>query len=214
MSTERALIGPIRVDDYTMDVVYGRYFRKLYLLVRGKVGEKPPSEDIVLETFADLWNRRDKVEFPNEDAQWAYIRQSALNRTHDYLEKTRRDKVFLKNHAILLTVVSPDEEWMESTEKRARTKAAMFEKLHRAIDQLPPQYQGVIKLSLRGLNSVEIGDEMRISDKTARSYRRNAIKALRKSFTGSVEVALIVVFLGAFFAEFIAHHLSHILLVH
>lgn len=210
MSTERALIGPIRVDDNIMDIVYWKYTRKLYLMVRGRVGEKSASEDIVLETYTDLWKRREKVEFPNEDALWAYIRQSAQNRTHDYLEKVRNNKVFLKNLAILVAAVSPDKEWMDSAEKRARTTEAMYEKLHRAIENLPTQYKEVIKATLRGLTSVEIGEEMKIADTTARSYRRNALKLLRKSFADSVEVALFVALFSALQAEFIADHLNHI----
>ncbi|HVS97418.1 MAG TPA: sigma-70 family RNA polymerase sigma factor [Puia sp.] len=210
MPSNNKIAGPITITNATMAVLFERFYPILCLMVRQMVPEIQAAEDIVVEAFSSLWEKRDDVRFINEAAVWTYLRTSTRNAGLNFLQKSQREKLRLKEFATLHIASDASEEWTLSAEKKALTLAAAFDTLHSAISTLPPKYRQAVELSLAGYTSVQIGSIMGIGDATVRHYQKNAVKLLRKAFQGELPLIIGILLSGMAQAESMTGHLHHI----
>jgi RNA polymerase sigma factor (sigma-70 family) len=144
--------------------------RPLWVRLAMRVLERrEEAEDVVQETLATLWEKRDSLELENPGA---YVARSvwlnALKR------RTRR-----KTHLSLDEVAEPAAMEVLETEGLAPGQA---QRLSKALQSLPEEQRRVIQMRYhRDLSFKEIGETLQISLNTAASRTRYALKTLRKA---------------------------------
>lgn len=147
------------------------YFRKLYLplgmFALRIVGDAEVAEEIVADTFANIWQKiHEGLEIDNFKA---YIYQSVRNECLSFL-RNKKEIIDLEN------ILEVDEETIDTSERDA--------KIWRAIDELPPKCREVFLLSKRdGLSNEEIAEEMGISIKTVKNQMTKAFSRLREALS-------------------------------
>lgn len=131
------------------------------------VEDSDVSEDLVANTFANVWQKiHDGLEIDNFKA---YIYGAVRNECLSYL-RNRKERVGIEN------IVEIDEETIETSERDA--------KIWKAIDNLPPKCREVFLLSKRdGLSNDEIAEEMGISVKTVKNQMTKAFSRLREALS-------------------------------
>ena len=147
------------------------YFRKLYLslgmFALRIVGDAEVAEEIVADTFANIWQKiHEGLEIDNFKA---YVYQSVRNECLSFL-RNKKEIIDLEN------ILEVDEETIDTSERDA--------KIWRAIDELPPKCREVFLLSKRdGLSNEEIAEEMGISIKTVKNQMTKAFSRLREALS-------------------------------
>jgi RNA polymerase sigma-70 factor (ECF subfamily) len=152
---------------------FERSFKELYqplcLFALRFINRVDDAEDVVQQTFADLWDKRPGM---NRILNLkAYLFQSVRNRSLAVVAKP--DRVSLEepfpdaeDHSL--------EESMYNAERDAR--------LWNEIDKLPPERKRIFLLSKRdGLKYQEIADELHLSVKTVENQIGKALKTLRET---------------------------------
>ena len=136
-------------------------FVKRYISVHGAV------EDVVQETFINLWEKRgiysDMVYFK------AYLYKSLYNNALFYLRQHK---------------VSEDVDPGIEDDTESALNAIIEEEVHReiiaAIDKLPPERRRVVELSMVGYSQEEIAEKLNISVNTVKTQKRKAYAFLRE----------------------------------
>ncbi len=140
-------------------------------LARRVLGNREEAEDVVQETLALLWERRDglKVENPGAYAARAVWLNSLKRRA-------RRKQHLPLEMAELEGTESPEEDF-----PRAAVDPQVLE---RAVEKLPEAQRAVLRMKFyMGLSFKEIGEALEISLNTAGSRCRYALGALRAALT-------------------------------
>jgi len=151
--------------------VYKMHHRPLYNFVRQLTDDPMEAEDIVAETFVKLWNLRAKFETDTNIKAFIYItaRNASLNflRYRKKQDENRQAFVYVNEEGVF----HPDE---ISAELR------LLEMIQKALDQLPPRQQEIMKMILfEGLTDDEVAERLNKSPKTVRNLKNIAINYLR-----------------------------------
>ena len=150
-----------------------RSFKSLYkplcLFALRYTQQLDDAEDIVQQTFADVWDRN-RLEVPIDHLK-SYLYQAVRNRSLSYVTKAA---------SVEMTDQMPDVE-DQSEEERIR-EAERDARLWDAIDRLPPERKKIFLLSKRdGLKYQEIADKLHLSIKTVENQMSKALKTLRET---------------------------------
>jgi RNA polymerase sigma-70 factor (ECF subfamily) len=144
--------------------------RELWFKLAVRVLEnREEAEDVVQETLAFLWEKRQVLSIENPGAYTA--RAVWLNS----IKRRARRKIAL----------SLDEVPEMAHEEAPQDSGLDPQHLERALKALPPSQRAVIQMKYyRGLSFKEIGETLKISLNTAASRCRYALAALSKSLEG------------------------------
>ncbi len=148
---------------------YKSLYRPLCLFALQYTNQLDDAEDIVQQTFADVWEKIcEGMSILNLKA---YLYQAVKNRSILYASQERAESF---DADIPEEADITDDERIQLAERDAR--------LWTAIDQLPDERRRIFLLSKRdGLKYQEIADELHISIKTVENQISKALKALRET---------------------------------
>ena len=150
--------------------VYEQYSEKVYRLAFRFLKDKALSEEVVQETFINVWLSREKLD--PEGNMWLYLYVVAKRLALNSLRQACKSNDFIEN---LLNFM----EEQNSTEEEvlARDLENFTGKI---IEKLPRQQQLVFKLSrVEGLSYKEIAEQLHISPNTVKNHMVEALKTLR-----------------------------------
>jgi RNA polymerase sigma-70 factor (ECF subfamily) len=178
-------------DERAFDLLYQRYYPKLFYFLRKMCRSTENAEDLAHEAFAKIWANHRALDPGKCFSSYLFtiakhqllndIRRRDLN--HSYLKQIRRS--------------APATEDQTETAVIFSDYVALFEK---TIGQLPPHKQRIFLLTHEeGKTHREIADTLHISKKTVEFHLRDCLKALRQQFTlhtDVVIVALLMSYLG------------------
>jgi RNA polymerase sigma-70 factor (ECF subfamily) len=164
--------------------VYVYLFRKYYVplcsYARRYVGRKDVAEEIVSDTFFNIWNKRFTLEI--KTSVKAYLFQAVCNNSLYYLRKLKKEELledFFRDTSAenIGFAVTTDEISSESLILKDLSKA-----IEQAVNKLPPQQQTVFRLKrYEGKKLKEIALLMGISVKTVEMHLSKAMLSLRKA---------------------------------
>ena len=138
----------------------------LLLFARQWVRSAADAEDIVQDAFVKFWRRNHNVQ--NRALLYATVRSTALDRIRRDSRRARREREAI---ADLEQAVEP-EFWTEDESQRA---------LAMAMERLPNEQREVLVMKIwNELSFAEIGQALGISQNTAASRYRYALRALKK----------------------------------
>ncbi|WP_089893522.1 RNA polymerase sigma-70 factor [Chitinophaga arvensicola] len=174
-------------DRKAFETVYNRYFVQVYHLSMKFVADREAAEDITLETFVKLWDRRSAME--SDSKIGPYLCTIARNACLNYLRDRQR---MTARHQELALLESNNQ---LSFEAFADPESEIYRRLYLEIEQLPGKSAAVIKFSLQGMKNEEIARQLNINEKTVRNLKTAAIKQLRLTLL-KVDFMLLLVLLS------------------
>lgn len=150
------------------DIIYDRYWKKLFAYLVKAVKDQDEAEDMVQEVFVSLWQRRAAIEIHTSLS--AYLFSSARLSGLKYMRNRLARQVFHQESG-QLTV---EEQSGFEAGFEARDLNALFDK---EIERLPKKMREVFILSRKEeLSHKEIAEKLAISDKTVKKQINNVIK--------------------------------------
>lgn len=154
-------------------VWYSKYERFIFNLVRRWVnGDTELSEDIVAQTFLNVWKARDRFdsERPEPVKSWLIkIARNTMMHTSRRNGKTAR----LPEDFDIADVNGVDPE-------QAVVDALVIKELKDTIETLPFHYKEVLKLRLKDLTFREIGERLGLPENTVKTHAFRGVRELRK----------------------------------
>ncbi|MDR1501138.1 MAG: RNA polymerase sigma-70 factor [Prevotella sp.] len=162
--------------------IYLLYDRRMIRFAEGYVGNKEEAENIVHDTFADIWESRGRINF-SIDHMPAILFTSLKNKCIDYL---RHQIVIREAEHVIQETLRLDrqirfdalelfhEEWLLHSRH-------IEERITQAIDSLPNKCREIFVMSrLEGKKQKEIAKELHISIHTIEAQMQIAYKKLKE----------------------------------
>lgn len=150
------------------DLIYTRYWQKLYLSAYSLLSNQGAAEDIVQEIMVSLWVRRDTLSIDNLNA---------------YLYQSTRFQVFKFIRDNKLVVQSPLEHVDLTVPNTAETTIEMEELnqvLLNAVNQLPQKCKDIFLLrKFEDMSIREISERLALSPKTVENQLTIAFKKIK-----------------------------------
>lgn len=172
--TDAELISYLNQDDqYAFTEIYRRYWDKIYVIARNRLGNSMDAEEIVQNIFLNLWRKRSTFElttqFPNYFAVAAKFEVMDLMRKQASVFEYVKD--FKKKFSELDMQTQQEIEFSDFKEQ-----------MQSIITALPDKCQMVIKLKYNeGLSQKEIAAQLNISEKTVEAHLAKGRKILQQS---------------------------------
>lgn len=170
MISDEALVRDIQEGSiYAFEVLVTRYQAKLHSFVTYLIRDSVAANDIVQESFVDLYKTIDRIDTEKKFSLYLY----SMTRNHaiSYL-RSHKPHVPLEDASHLSTLESP-ERALEEKDEAIRIEEALA-----TIDK---KYAKVIRLYyFDNLSYEEVGRHLKISVNTVRTHLRRAKIALRK----------------------------------
>jgi len=175
-------------DRSAFETVYNYYFLLVFSFSQKFVEDRQVAEDITLETFAKLWDKRRSLATGSNISALLYTiaRNACLNHLRDEDRMNRR-------HEELARQQSGEHVSLESF---SDIREEIYQHLYLEIEKLPGKMANVLQLSLKGFKNAEIAGQTGISEKTVRNLKTEAIKQLRTKLLKS-ELLHLLIFLSS-----------------
>ena len=165
-----------RRDANAFETLYRRYARPVFGLALRRLGDRMRAEDAVQETFAAVWRsartyRADR----GAGAPWLYAvaRNAIVDRS--------RSKTDLPGEV-------PDAPAAEPGPDERAEKSYVSWRVHRALEELPPNERDVIELAYYGgLSQSEVADFLNIPLGTVKTRTRSGLGRLADLLDGEFE---------------------------
>ena len=157
-------------DSRAFEILYRRYFSKLYGAAYKRLQDKELTEEIVQELFVSLWERRQNLPIENIES---YLFTSVK---YLVIAQYKKNSLFEK-YSSTLNLTESDDNFTEQT--------LAFEELNEAYQQalltIPERCREVFLLKRSGLSLREISEKLDISEKTVENQMTKALKMLREA---------------------------------
>ncbi len=158
--------NPVKIDESNFETIYREYWRSLYDFIRIKVQDRDAAEEILQETFVNLWERRDHLRIINIRN---YLFTAVKNRIIDYFKQ----KLFADLSEVS---ESPSPDYPHFLDE-------LEESIKMAINDLPPKTREIFKLNrVEGRSVREISVFLKIPERTIEYHISQATKSLKTLF--------------------------------
>jgi len=156
----------------SLEKLYNIHSRQIYQVSYYIVKDKTIAEEIVQDSFLQLWNMRSKLDAEGNLATLLYV--IARNRSFNKLRQLLKErKVF--------HLIAPHDEYDHFQERNLQEVNELNEIIEVVIKKLPERQQLIFRLSrLEGLPHMEIADTLNISIQTVKNQMVNAQKKIKK----------------------------------
>ncbi|MBW6534822.1 MAG: RNA polymerase sigma-70 factor [Mariniphaga sp.] len=185
-------------DEATYIIVFREYYVPLCNYARRYLGRKDLAEDIVSETFFNIWNRRITLDI--KVSLKSYLFQAVCKNSLNYLRKHKKEEMledFLLKHNDEMEAFSNK---INDTPSDFLMIKDLGEKIKQGIEQLPPQQKTTFKLKrYEGKKNKEIAEIMGLSVKTVEMHMAKAMLSLRNYLKDYAPVGLLILLLKNFF---------------
>jgi RNA polymerase sigma-70 factor (ECF subfamily) len=150
---------------------------KLYGLALRVLGNREHAEDVLQETFLNVWRIADQYRAPLSPPM-AWLGLIVRSRALDFLRQrgtARVDEVQALDEAVLETVAGDDASPLDTTQASEQAWA-----LHECLRKLDARQREVISLAyLRDLSHAELSAQLRLPLGTVKSWIRRGLDLLR-----------------------------------
>lgn len=161
-------------DPYATDQIYTVHYKALCYFARSLINSKEEAEDIVVESFIKLINKRNDFDSVNEIKGFLY--KATKNHCLDHLKHIKRKTA---SHQEIIYLMEKDEDYIQSRVIRAELLRMILEE----VEHLPSIRKQIFKLIfVDGLNTNEIADKLHITVDTVRVQKARALQSLRNVF--------------------------------
>ena len=152
------------------DVIYLRYWERLYFYLVKAIKDTAEAEDILQEVFVSLWKRRGNLD--NIESLYTYLFSCVRYGGFRYIRNEIKKNHFKASWQSGLTDT-------DDLFERQQAANELSHLVNKEIDKLPLKMREVFLLSRReDLSYKEIAHKLNISDKTVKKQINNALKYL------------------------------------
>lgn len=177
-ATDLSVIEQFRQgDESALSQLFDLYNRRLLYFARGMVGSQEVAEEIVSDSFVNLWKIR--VNFETTDSIKAFLYIATKRACLNHVKSAHARQQF--NDAGLEELLSRDPD----TYARI-VRAELMEAIHREVMRLPEKQRDVFRLTyFDELDTDEICSRLNMSANAVFANRSRAVETLRKLFKDS-----------------------------
>jgi len=161
-------------DERAFNFIYERYWDRVYIIARNRLGNKTEAEEVVQDIFCNLWRRRETLTITKAfDNYFAVaVKFEVINR----LAKHARATAYERELSAAISEV--DETTLQQLDYNE-----LQQQFQLTISALPEKCQIVFKLQHeQGFTQKQIADELKISQKTVEAHLSKARKTLKGAF--------------------------------
>lgn len=173
-------------DEIAFNEIYSRYWDKLYILSKKRLGEAEESEEIVQDIFCNLWRKRYTFILQNGFNNYfsVAVKFEVINR----LAKKQKAVAYEKEMAITGTEA-------DQSTQRTLDLNELLQQLQYNINSLPEKCRFVFKLQYeQGYSQRQIAETLNISEKTVEAHLTKARRNLRSAFANIFLLIFYIIF--------------------
>jgi RNA polymerase sigma-70 factor (ECF subfamily) len=172
-------------EERMFNAIYKEYAARLYQFCTQFIDDKQHAEDIVTESFVQLWKQHGDFHSLNDIRGFLYV--TAKNFCYSALrDKKRRNK---HHQRILHTLETAQDSILTYI-----VKAEHRRELHQAIALLPDRRRHIVKEMIdNGATVRELAIALNISEQTVYSAMEKAIKSLKETLDKGTGLTIIIV---------------------
>lgn len=180
METDSSLTGFGNIDDIK---AFRHFFEGFYpsvcVFAQKYLKDAELAEDISQEAFFEFWVRKDK--FTDIKAMKGFIYTVTRNKCLNNIKSRTIRENILKDE------ISSDDYFYEMV-----LEEETYSILYKSVNNLAPQSQKIVWLSMEGKKNQEIADQLKISVNTVKTLKKNAYKELRLQLKDHVFVLFLI----------------------
>jgi len=181
---DKIIINKLKDGDVlSFDNIFNKYNKKVYYFALSYLKNKEEAEDVVQETFMNLWKHRDQI---NEHYVFSkYLFKITFNATCKKFRKQTSDKRQMEE--VLQNIITEDNSTYLDIEYNN-----LVETTNQLIEKLPPRQKNIILLSINDqLTNEQIAKQLNISKKTVENYLAKVKTSIRKSLSGGGQLSVL-----------------------
>jgi len=180
-------------DQKGLEQLFTIYFARLNDFARNVVKDEFISQEIVLDVFFKVWEKRLVIERINIEA---YLFRLVRNRCIDHIKHLK----VVNNRMLKIELATKLEELYRidfiGNEPYILIQEELKAQIEKTINRLPERCREVFILSrMNGLKNKEVAEKLNISIKNVERHLNRAMKSFRESFSGEIPIALIILVL-------------------
>lgn len=181
--TDEALHKLLKDEDrLAFNVLYERYWKKLYNTVNKRIKDREAAEEIVQDLFTSIWINRKKINIHTSFEHYLYsaIRYLIIANFQKQANKLKFEEGFSRVSTIA-----------DNTTEDVILTNDLIASLNYQVYALPDKCRSVFELSRKGhKTNKEIATTLGISEKTVENHMTRALKILRISLSSLSIVGL------------------------
>jgi len=177
-------------DQKAYELMFSIYFARLNDFAKHVVKDDTISQDIVLEVFLKVWEKRSKIESLNLEA---FLFRLVRNSCIDYIKHIK----VVNNRMHEIEISTKYEELYRidfvGNEPYILIEQELKYKIEKTVQSLPDRCREVFILSrIDGLKNKEIAEKLNINIKNVERHLNRALQSFYKNFSEDLPIALIV----------------------
>lgn len=176
---EHILIELLSHDpDRAIELTYQQYWKELYLYIFSLTRNKSLTEDLLQETFLNLWKYKGSIQI--KESIIAYLKTSARNIYIRYSKNTTLNRTIeMDEHTGNVHDIFDQNDYIKKI-----NYTETEDKIRQTVNTMPQQMQHVFLLRKENdLSYKEIGAKMNITEGTVKKQLYYALKLLKKKFS-------------------------------
>ena len=185
-------------DEATYIVLFRDYYVPLCNYAKRYLGRKDLAEDVVSETFFNIWNKRETLDI--KISLKSYLFQAVCKNSLYYLRSSKKEELlddYMLKNSVEIGVLQNTQIELPSDFLLIKD---LSEKIKMGVDKLPPQQKTTFKLKrYEGKKNKEIAEIMGLSVKTVEMHLAKALLSLRTYLKDYIPEFLIFLALKDFF---------------
>ena len=172
-------------DEKAFEKIFALFYPPLFLFAKKYIVEHAACEDIVQDTFVSLWEGRKKLTITS--SLHNYLTVSVRNNCLNYLKKEGVIRQY--QESISMTSDENNEDVYTLTE--------LYEMLNKTLSKLPENYRIVFEMHrMEGKNYDEIAEKLKLSVRTVKRYKSQAIELLKDDLKDYLHLIIICTLLN------------------
>jgi len=157
-------------DHFAFDVLFEKYWKKLYQTAFARLNDSDAAQDIVQEVFIKIWNRRESLDVKTslENYLHSAVRLSVIS--HYRSKKT--SEIQLQNALERIN-------WLEDSIHSVSDYLELEKTLDEAVQKMPETLKKVYQLRSENYSVKDISGQLGLADQTVKNYIVEVTRRLR-----------------------------------
>ena len=180
MQNDNFLIQQLKdKDERALSLLYDKYAGAIYSVIIKMVRDEGKAQNLLQDTFMTVWDKAESYD-ASKGRFYTWVFRIARNKTLNFLRKVE-------------PLIQTDDFSVHDSKEEAISIDAKDLELNGAITTLEEHHKKAIELVyFKGLTHKEAHQQMDVPLGTFKSYVRQALKQLRKAYTKTLSVLLLI----------------------
>mgnify|MGYP000262077561 CR=1 FL=1 len=180
MQNDNFLIQQLKdKDERALSLLYDKYAGAIYSVIIKMVRDEGKAQNLLQDTFMTVWDKAESYD-ASKGRFYTWVFRIARNKTLNFLRKVE-------------PLIQTDDFSVHDSKEEAISIDAKYLELNGAITTLEEHHKKAIELVyFKGLTHKEAHQQMDVPLGTFKSYVRQALKQLRKAYTKTLSVLLLI----------------------